>query len=69
MKKKESTTAATTPVDTSILPTFQNHFGFPYDTMLSFESLIRKLETNASDPENGEAPFLREILKNFKADP
>src|SRR6187399_480490 len=69
MKKKESTAAAATPVDTSIVPTFQNHFGFPYGTMLSFESLIKKLETNASDPENVEAPFLREILKNFKAIP
>ncbi|MBX7107245.1 MAG: GAF domain-containing protein [Chitinophagales bacterium] len=43
--------------------------GFPYRSTLSFESLISKLEEQAADTGNLEAPFIEQILKTVKAIP
>jgi hypothetical protein len=67
MKKKDAVTDLVAAMPSN--PGYHNRFGFPYKTTLSFLPLLNTLEQKAADPQNVEAPFLRDVLDKIKAIP
>src|SRR6185369_7330861 len=50
-------------------PGYQNRFGFPYRTTLSFQLLIQSLERKATIPHELTASIIQQIISTVKAIP